>query len=99
MFGLPQNTIIEVQAIFTKYPSIEEVIIYGSRAKGDYKKGSDIDLTLKGSIANAELSNIIDELDESYIPYLFDVSIYNHLQSDSLKEHINSVGKVFYKKE
>jgi predicted nucleotidyltransferase len=99
MFGLPQNTIIEVQAIFTKYPSIEEVIIYGSRAKGDYKKGSDIDLTLKGSIANAELSNIIDELDESYIPYLFDVSIYNQLQSDSLKEHINSVGKVFYKKE
>ena len=99
MFGLPQNTIIEVQAIFTKYPSIEEVIIYGSRAKGDYKKGSDIDLTLKGSVANAELSNIIDELDESYIPYLFDVSIYNLLQSDSLKEHINSVGKVFYKKE
>ncbi len=99
MFGLPQNTITEVQAIFTKYPSIEEVIIYGSRAKGDYKKGSDIDLTLKGSVANAELSNIIDELDESYIPYLFDVSIYNLLQSDSLKEHINSVGKVFYKKE
>lgn len=99
MFGLPQNTITEVQAIFTKYPSIEEAIIYGSRAKGDYKKGSDIDLTLKGSIANAELLNIIDELDESYIPYLFDVSIYNHLQSDSLKEHINSVGKVFYKKE
>ena len=99
MFGLPQNTIIEVQAIFTKYPSIEEVIIYGSRAKGDYKKGSDIDLTLKGSVANVELSNIIDELDESYIPYLFDVSIYNQLQSDSLKEHINSVGKVFYKKE
>ena len=73
MFGLSQNAITEVQGNFTKYPSIEVVIIYRSRAKGDYKKGSDIDITLKGSVESAELSNIIDELEDSYIPYMFDV--------------------------
>ena len=96
MFGINQNTINELKTIFNRYVSIEEVIIYGSRAKGNYREGSDIDLTIKGNIEKNDLLKIIDDIEESYIPYLFDISIYNQLSSESLKEHINRVGKVFY---
>ncbi len=98
MFGIAQNTINELNQIFNKYKNIEEVILYVSRAKGNYREGSDIDLTIIGDIENEDLMKIQDEIDDSYIPYLFDITIYNQLNSESLKEHINRVGKVFYKK-
>lgn len=47
-FGLNQETISKIQSVFYQFPEIEEAILYGSRAKGNYKEGSDIDLTLKG---------------------------------------------------
>lgn len=98
MFGIYQKTTDELMTIFEKYDSIEKVIIYGSRAKGNYREGSDIDLTLIGNIERSDLMNILDEIEDSYIPYLFDISIYNDLNSDSLKDHINRVGKLFYQK-
>jgi predicted nucleotidyltransferase len=98
MFGIYQKTTDELMSIFEKYVGIEKVIIYGSRAKGNYKEGSDIDLTLIGNVQRQDLMNILEEIDDSYIPYLFDISIYNDLNSESLKEHINRVGKIFYKR-
>lgn len=99
MFGIYENTIKELHTIFQAYDSIEKAVIYGSRAKGNYKEGSDIDLTLFGNIARQDLLEIKDKIDDSYIPYMFDISIYNQLNSESLKEHINRVGKVFYQRE
>ena len=98
MFGIYPETIKILNAIFKGHDAIEEVIIYGSRAKGNYREGSDIDLTLKGNISTEELSNIYFEIDDSLTPYLFDISIYNQLNSESLKDHIDRVGKIFYKK-
>jgi len=98
MFGIAQNTVNELNQIFNKYKNIEKVILYGSRAKGNYREGSDIDLTIIGDVEREDLMKIKDEIEDSYIPYLFDISIYNQLNSESLKEHINRVGKVFYKK-
>lgn len=98
MFGIAQNTVNELNQIFNKYKNIEKVILYGSRAKGNYRDGSDIDLTIIGDVEREDLMKIKDEIEDSYIPYLFDISIYNQLNSESLKEHINRVGKVFYKK-
>jgi predicted nucleotidyltransferase len=99
MFGIYQKTTDELMTIFEKYDSIEKVIIYGSRAKGNYREGSDIDLTLIGNLERRDLMNILDEIDESYIPYLFDISIYEQLNSESLKDHINRVGKIFYQRK
>lgn len=83
-----------------KHLSIKRAIIYGSRAKGNYKAGSDIDLTLLGvDITLSELLNIYDELDDSFLPYTFDISIFNDLKEPDLKEHITRVGKIFYSKE
>ncbi|MBS0626813.1 MAG: nucleotidyltransferase domain-containing protein, partial [Verrucomicrobia bacterium] len=45
-YGLNELTIQKITDVFTKFPSIEKVVLYGSRAKGNYKNGSDIDLCL-----------------------------------------------------
>ena len=99
MFGIYPRSYKEILAIIQKYESIEKVIIYGSRAKGTQREGSDIDITLLGEIANEDFNKLLLELDDSYIPYKFDISIYNNLNSESLKEHIDRVGKIFYKKD
>jgi predicted nucleotidyltransferase len=98
MFGIYPKTVEILNHIFHKYDSIDEVILYGSRAKGNYSEGSDIDLSIKGSVSQDELYQILEEIDESSTPYLFDISIYHKLQSESLKEHIDRIGKTFYKK-
>lgn len=99
MFGIYPKSYSEIIEIIEKYPSIVKVVIYGSRAKGTQREGSDIDITLFGNISQKDLSDLRNDLEDSYIPYMFDISIYDQLNSDSLKEHINRVGKVFYQKK
>lgn len=98
MFGIYPKSYKEILSIIEDCSSINEVIIYGSRAKGNYKEGSDIDITLKGEVTNNDLSKLWHKLDDSYIPYKFDISIYTQLKSESLIEHINRVGKTLYKR-
>lgn len=98
MFGLYPNSYKQILSIFQKHENIEKVIIYGSRAKGNYREGSDIDLTILGNLNYDELIQLKLEFEESNIPYLIDISIFNDLQSESLIEHINRVGKIFYNK-
>lgn len=99
-FGLSTSTTNKINAVFEKHPEIEEVIIYGSRAKGNFREGSDIDITLKGkSISNSILSKLNLEIDELNTPYLFDISIFETLESEAFIDHINRVGKIFYKKK
>lgn len=98
-FGLKVSIVEQIKEVFTHYPQIIEVIIYGSRAMGNYKNGSDIDLTFKGDDLNLTIINKIDiELDDLLLPYTFDLSIYHHIDNPDLIDHINRVGKVFFKK-
>jgi len=97
MFGLPEQTRLAMQRVFARYPEIKQVIIYGSRAKGNYRAGSDIDLTLLGTaVDNTVLSRVLVDLDELNTPYLMDVSILEQIESQKLVEHIERVGQVFY---
>lgn len=99
-FGLSEETIYKIQELFKKYPEITQAVIYGSRAKGNFRDGSDIDITLKGTnLSSAILSRIEQDIDELNTPYLFDISIYDQLNSIDLVEHIDRVGKVFYRNE
>jgi len=98
-FGLKKDIINQINDVFVKYPQIEKVIIYGSRAKGNFKKGSDIDLTLEGTGLNLSVINsLLNELDDLLLPYTFDVSIFNQIGNADLVEHIGRVGGVFYEK-
>ncbi len=96
-FGLPQSTLDEMRAIFARHNKVTKVVVYGSRAKGNYRNGSDIDLTMFGKdLTFQDLSTIHNALDDSSNPYLVNLSIYNHLDNAKLREHIDRVGQVFY---
>ena len=98
MYGLKEEHINTIQSIFEKYLEIDEAILYGSRAKGNYRNGSDIDLTLKGEKLNLSvLSQIQIELEDTYLPYQVDLSIYHTIENPKLIEHIDRVGISFYK--
>jgi predicted nucleotidyltransferase len=78
---------------------IEGAVLYGSRAKGNFKPGSDIDMVLKGLELNLKLLNKISiDLDDLLLPYTFDLSLYHQINNPDLIDHIKRVKKVFYKK-
>lgn len=80
-YGLTDNFISTIEEIFKKNNKITKLIIYGSRAKGTYKLGSDIDLAIVGDISLEELNKIAIELDDLDSPYTFDLCIYNKLKN------------------
>jgi len=97
-YGLPDITLNTLDSIFHKYSGIREAVLYGSRAKGKYRRGSDIDLSLKtgDNFTFTDLLRISGDFDDSNIPYFVDVSIYDQLSNLDLKAHIDRVGKVLY---
>jgi predicted nucleotidyltransferase len=96
--GLSANTIKKIHSVFAKYPQVEVAILYGSRANGTYKNGSDIDLTLKGNNLDLHvLSKISNDIDDLLTPYKFDLSIFTDIENADLLEHINRVGIELYK--
>lgn len=98
-FGLDRNTIQKFYSVFAKYPEVEEVLIYGSRAKGNFREGSDIDLTLVGDYITEQIfSKIRMDLDDLNTPYIVDLSVFHLLKSESLLNHIKRIGKLFYEK-
>lgn len=96
-YGLSEKTIQTINSIFAKFSEVQKVVIYGSRAQGNYRNGSDIDLTLFGeNLSDDVLYKISSELDDSYLPYKFDISIFTEISNPSLIDHIERVGVVFY---
>ena len=96
--GLSDKTLNTLNLIFRKYSGIKQVILYGSRAKGNYHTGSDIDMSLKtdDTFSHGDLLRIGNDFDDSDIPYFVDISIYTKLSNPELKAHIDRVGKILY---
>ena len=95
-FGLDAKTASPIKNVFIKYPEIEKVIIYGSRALGNYKPNSDIDLAVVGNFKWDFMGHLLEELDSLSTPYLYDVTDYNRITIPELKKHIDECGKIFY---
>ncbi len=98
-FGLGTNVIDKILEVFQDFPSLEEAVIYGSRAMGTYKEGSDIDLTLKGALSYEDMLRIQVELEDKMLPYTFDLSLHSSLRNEELLDHIERVGKTLFKRE
>ncbi len=97
LYGLKPNIIESINNVFAKYPRIDRVVLYGSRAKGNYKHGSDIDLTIISEDINLQiLHKIENEIDDLLLPYKIDISIYSHIKNENLLDHINRIGLDFY---
>ena len=99
IFGLNNDTVDQIKSVFRKHNEIEKVLLYGSRAKGNYRPNSDIDFTILGDKLDITIMNNISwELDDLMLPLTFDLSNYKNIVQNDLLEHIQRVGIVFYKK-
>ena len=99
-YGLKEITIQQINSVLTQYNEVEKAVLYGSRAKGNYRNGSDIDLTLIGIGLDLSLIfKIENQLDDLLLPYKIDLSILEKIENPDLIEHINRIGVVFYMKE
>jgi predicted nucleotidyltransferase len=99
LFGLSSNNIAKINSVFNQYSDINEVLIFGSRAKGNYRDNSDIDLVIKGKNINlSTLQEIENKLEELYIPNSIDLIVYDNINNSDLLNHINRIGKQFYEK-
>lgn len=98
-FGLKDGDLETIIAILKKYPQIEQALIFGSRAKGNFKPGSDVDIVIKGNVPDiiTEIGFSLNE--DSLLPYKFDVLDYSTISNRNLIDHINRVGIVFYEKK
>ncbi|MEO6693963.1 MAG: nucleotidyltransferase domain-containing protein [Ignavibacteria bacterium] len=98
-YGLSDNFINEIKSVFETYQKVNEVIIFGSRAKGDFKTGSDIDLAIKGNeIRLDDILNLSLRLENITFPYKMDLINFQSIEDINVIEHINNSGKVFYKR-
>lgn len=96
--GLSKEELENINSIFSKFKPIEAAILFGSRAIGNYRNGSDIDIALKGkNISLKDILNILIALDEISSPYKFDLVAFNRIQEPKLIDHINRVGIELYK--
>lgn len=100
-FGLKEAVIRKIGDILSLYPQVEKAVLYGSRAKGNYRNGSDIDLTLCGGedLTLDVLYGIMGRIDDLLLPHTIDLSIFSNINDLDVIEHIRRVGIVFYRKQ
>lgn len=96
---LTKRDLQTIKTIHDKYPEVEEVLIYGSRAKGNDRKGSDIDLVIMNeNVSQETISRVKFDFEESTLAYFVDVAHYPTIKDPGLKEHIARVGKTLFRK-
>ena len=91
--GLSPDTVARIKSVLAGFPEVEKALLYGSRAKGNYRNGSDIDLTLFGDgLTENVVSRIYWALDDLLLPYKIDLSLFSGLKHPALIDHIRRVG-------
>ncbi len=94
--GLAADELTLLQSVFRQHPEIEEVILFGSRAKGTARPNSDIDLAVRGNLNTLQTETLAMELDELPLPYQFDVQVLENIRNPRLREYIRRVGIIIY---
>ena len=99
-YGLKDIELEKLSKVFAANERIERVVLYGSRAKGNYKPFSDVDITMMGSeLTHTDLNRISFAIDDLLLPYQFDISIFHTLKNEALIDHIHRVGIAIYERE
>ncbi len=91
--GLSGVVLSMIAGVVFSFPSVSDAVIYGSRAKGSWKKFSDIDISLKGDdVSHKDLTDIMLKLDDLDIPFIVDVNRFSTITNEDLVDHINRIG-------
>ncbi|ABR46965.1 DNA polymerase, beta domain protein region [Alkaliphilus metalliredigens QYMF] len=96
--GLKEDDLKYIINVIKDFDEIEKAVVFGSRAEGSYKRGSDVDIAIYGEgVSFDTISTLKAKLEEEGpLPYFFDVVDYYNLENQDLKEHIDRVGKVIF---
>lgn len=93
-FGLPARAVDSIRGVFASHPQVQRAVVYGSRAKGNYRQGSDIDVVLEApTLTFTELLRLKTSLDDLMLPYQIDLSALHQIDNPALLDHIQRVGK------
>ena|SRR3990167_4712133 len=96
-YGLPKKAIQALRQLFQKHQKIQTIILYGSRAKGTFRTGSDIDLCMVApSMSLRERLSIENEIDDLLLPWKIDLSLRHEIDSPELLAHLERVGVKIY---
>ena len=96
-FGLSDTVIKELQGVFRRHANIKKVLIFGSRSKGNYREGSDVDLAVIGDgVDYRQLLDIQCEIDDLELLYSVDLLDYDKQKGTPIGQHIDRVGQIFY---
>ena len=97
LFGLPDEVLPRLLAILTSNPKIKQLSLYGSRAKGNWRRGSDIDLCIDGAdLSLRDLDEIDARIDDLLLPWKVDITVLQQIDNPDLVEHIERVGVRLY---
>jgi predicted nucleotidyltransferase len=95
-FGLPEGTIKSILSVLKNHPKVVRAVLYGSRAKGNFRNGSDIDLALEAPTMDlSELLRLENELDDLLLPYKIDLTLLHMIENADLLDHIKRIGVDF----
>ena len=95
--GLSDKELGAVSLVFKKFPGIQGAVLFGSRAMGTFRPGSDVDIALKGQVMLQDVARVKALLEEeSPLPYTFDIVDYRTIETPAFKEHIDKHGKAIY---
>lgn len=98
-YGINDNNWNKIMMLIANQPNVDEAILFGSRAKGNFREGSDIDVCIKGEkLTLQDVYSILKAYDDTYLLYKLDLLIYNQINEPALKEHIDRVGVTFFKR-
>lgn len=97
--GLPEDVVRKMGEIFRDCPEIDRVLLYGSRAMGNWRNGSDIDLCVEAvNLTLPELWAIENRIDDLLLPWKVDLSLRHQIDNPDLLDHIDRVGQIFYQR-
>jgi uncharacterized protein len=98
---LPKEVVARLNGIFSSYPEIEKVMIFGSRVLGNAKLGSDVDLAFDGKDVTLQLVSTVQDYleEETTLPYFFDCVHLGSVENEDLRKHILRYGKILYGKQ
>ncbi|MFN7913313.1 MAG: restriction endonuclease subunit S [Bacteroidota bacterium] len=96
-FGLEQHIIDKLIAVFEQHSKVDKALVFGSRAKGNYRNDSDIDIAIKGQDLNTDdIIAMSVAFEEKGITHKIDLINYETIKEPDLKDHINRVGIELY---
>lgn len=98
MFGLKEKDTEAIRQCLAETPQVMKVILFGSRAMGTYRNGSDIDLCITGNLDYDELLKLENRIDDLMLPYKTDIVLMDQIDNPVLLEHIERAGVVFYER-